>query len=100
MRTRSGESSAKNSGRQAEAMAQRREYPFRAGAVEPDWTPQPSRRPSRSMPQLGERYTPRRLAQFLLENATDAADYAAARREVRKLGLDPDSIPHEPPTRV
>ena len=56
------------------------------------------RRPSRSTPQLGERYTPRRLAQFLLENATSTADYAAARREVRKLGLDPDDIPHEPPT--
>jgi hypothetical protein len=61
---------------------------------------QPPRRPSRSSPELGERYTPRRLAQFLLENATDAADYAAARREVRKLGLDPDNIPHEPPTRA
>jgi hypothetical protein len=58
------------------------------------------RRPLRSSPQLGERYTPRRLAQFLLENATDAADYAAARREVRKLGLDPDNIPHEPPPRA
>ena len=44
-----------------------------------------------------EHYTPRRLAQFLLENATDAADYASARREVRKLGLDPDRVPHEPP---
>ncbi len=61
---------------------------------------QPSRRPSRSLPHLGERYTPRRLAQFFLENATDAADYAAARREVRKLGLDPDHIPHDRPTRA
>ena len=58
------------------------------------------RRPSRSSPQIGERYTPRRLAQFLLENATDAADYAAARRAVRKLGLEPDNIPHEPPPRA
>src|SRR5258708_4129623 len=32
------------------------------------------------------------LAQFLLGNATDAADYAAVRREVRKLGLDPDKV--------
>jgi hypothetical protein len=48
--------------------------------------------------ERGERYTPRRLAQFLLENATDAADYAAARREVRKLGLDPDKIPHDRPS--
>ena len=56
------------------------------------------RRPARFTAQLGERYTPRRLAQFLLENATDAADYAAARREVRKLGLDPDKIPHDRPS--
>jgi len=52
----------------------------------------------RVVAQLGERYTPRRLAQFLLENATDAADYAAARREVRGLGLDPDKIPHDRPS--
>jgi hypothetical protein len=26
--------------------------------------------------------------------AIDAADYRKARKEVRKLGLDPDSIPH------
>jgi hypothetical protein len=58
---------------------------------------QSPRRQVRAQTQPGERYTPRRLAQFLLENATDATDYAAARREVRKLGLNPDSIPHEPP---
>jgi len=56
-----------------------------------------ARRRSRFAAERGERYTPRRLAQFLLENATDAADYAAARREVRKLGLDPDKIPHDRP---
>lgn len=55
---------------------------------------------ARSSPPLGERYTPRRLAQFLLQNAVDAADYAAARREVKKLGLDPDTIPHDRPTDV
>lgn len=58
------------------------------------------RRASRSSAPLGERYTPRRLAQFLLQNAVDAADYAAARREVKKLGLDPDAIPHDRPTDV
>jgi hypothetical protein len=58
------------------------------------------RRMLRSSAQLGERYTPRRLAQFLLQNAVDAADYAAARREVKKLGLDPDAIPHDRPTDV
>lgn len=51
-----------------------------------------------SAAQSVERYTPRRRALFLLENAVGAADYAAARREVRKLGLDPDSIPHDKPT--
>ena len=58
------------------------------------------RRPSRSSAQLGERYTSRQLAQFLLQNAVDSADYAAARREVKKLGLDPDAIPHDRPTDV
>jgi hypothetical protein len=58
---------------------------------------EPGRRPST---QAGERYSPRRLAQLLLNNAIDAADYAAVRREVRKLGLDPDKIPHDPPPRT
>ena len=44
-----------------------------------------------------ERYTPERKAKFLLSNAVDATDYRKARREVRKLGLDPDSIPHRRP---
>lgn len=58
------------------------------------------RKISRSSAAIGERYTPRRLAQFLLQNAVDAADYAAARREVKKLGFDPDAIPHDRPTDV
>lgn len=44
-----------------------------------------------------ERYTPERKAEFLLSNAVDAAEYREARKEVRKLGLDPDKIPHQPP---
>ncbi len=44
-----------------------------------------------------EHYSPERKAEFLLSNAIDAADYRKARKEVRKLGLDPDSIPHRPP---
>jgi len=44
-----------------------------------------------------ERYTPERKAEFLLSNAVDAHDYREARKEVRKLGLDPDRIPHQPP---
>jgi len=44
-----------------------------------------------------ETYTPKRQAAFLLENAVDAADYAAVRKTVRDMGLDPDRIPHSPP---
>ncbi len=44
-----------------------------------------------------ERYTLERKAEFLLSNATDQSDYRNARKAVRKLGLDPDSIPHRKP---
>jgi len=44
-----------------------------------------------------ERYTPERKAEFLLSSAVDEADYRRARKEVRKLGVDPDSIPHHRP---
>jgi AbrB family looped-hinge helix DNA binding protein len=44
-----------------------------------------------------ERYTPERKAEFLLSTATSAKDYNRARREVKKLGLDPDAIPHRRP---
>jgi AbrB family looped-hinge helix DNA binding protein len=44
-----------------------------------------------------ERYTPQRKAEFLLSNAINQADYRKARKEVLKLGLDPDSIPHHKP---
>ena len=44
-----------------------------------------------------ELYTPERKAEFLLSNAVNAADYAAARAEVRKMGLNPDEILHDRP---
>ena len=44
-----------------------------------------------------ERYTAERKAEFLLSTATSQADYRKARKEVRKLGLDPDSVPHRRP---
>jgi AbrB family looped-hinge helix DNA binding protein len=47
-----------------------------------------------------EAYTPQRKAEFLLSSAVDADDYAAAREEVRRLGLDPDAIPHHKPSGV
>ncbi len=44
-----------------------------------------------------EVWTAERKAAFLLENAVDRADYAWARGEVRRLGLDPDAVPHGRP---
>lgn len=46
-----------------------------------------------------EVYPPQRRAEFLLNNATDADDYGRAVEEVRRMGLDPDSIPHTRPER-
>jgi AbrB family looped-hinge helix DNA binding protein len=43
-----------------------------------------------------EKYTPERKAEFLLSTAVTPRDYQRARREVVKLGLDPDAIPHRP----
>jgi len=44
-----------------------------------------------------EIYTPERKAELLLNNAIDAADYAATLAIVRSMGLDPNTIPHETP---
>jgi len=44
-----------------------------------------------------ERYSAERKAEFLLSTATTAKDYQRARKEVKRLGLDPDAIPHEWP---
>ena len=47
-----------------------------------------------------EVYTPERTAEFMLNNAVDAAEYDEAVSQVRAMGLDPDSLPHQPrPTR-
>jgi AbrB family looped-hinge helix DNA binding protein len=43
-----------------------------------------------------EVYTPQRSAEFMLNNAADAAEFDAAIAEVRAMGLDPDAIPHQP----
>lgn len=45
-----------------------------------------------------ERYSAERKAEFLLSTATNQKDYKRARKEVQKLGLDPDSIPHHRPS--
>lgn len=46
---------------------------------------------------MGETYTSEQKAAFLLSGAVDAADYAAAVKEVREMGLDPEAIPHSKP---
>ncbi len=52
-------------------------------------------RPAVALPV--ENYSDQRKAEFLLSNAVDERDYRWARAEVRKLGLDPDVVPHERP---
>jgi AbrB family looped-hinge helix DNA binding protein len=52
-------------------------------------------RPAVALPV--ETYTPRRRAEFLLTNATDRRDYAAAVKAVKAMGLDPATIPHRKP---
>ena len=44
-----------------------------------------------------EKYTPERKAEFLLNNAVTPEDYSWAVREVRKMGINPKTIPHEKP---
>jgi len=55
-------------------------------------------RPAVALPV--EIYTPERRAEFLLSNAVDADDYAEARLTVEAMGVDPDAVPHTPPTDV
>ena len=46
-----------------------------------------------------ERYTPERVAEFLLGSAVDATSYAKAVAAVQKMGLDPKKIDHfKPPS--
>lgn len=55
-------------------------------------------RPAVAVPM--EVYSPERKARLLLENATDASDFARAAEVVREeLGLNPDSLGVEPPGR-
>ena len=44
-----------------------------------------------------EVYTPERKAEFLLNNVITPEDYSWAVKEVQKLGVDPEKIPHEKP---
>jgi AbrB family looped-hinge helix DNA binding protein len=47
-----------------------------------------------------ERYTPERVAEFLLNNAVGEADYADSVARVRAMGLDPGKIDHLKPPGV
>jgi bifunctional DNA-binding transcriptional regulator/antitoxin component of YhaV-PrlF toxin-antitoxin module len=49
----------------------------------PDW-PEP------------EIYTPERIAEFLLNNAVSERDYHFAIEEVKRMGIDPATVPHDP----
>jgi AbrB family looped-hinge helix DNA binding protein len=42
-----------------------------------------------------EVYTPERTAEFMLNNAVTSEEYDAAVRDVRAMGIDPGSIPHQ-----
>ena len=44
-----------------------------------------------------EIYSTERKAEFILSNAVDQEDYARAKEEVWRLGLDPEAIPHAHP---
>ena len=50
-------------------------------------------RPAVALPL--ESYTLKRKAEFLLSNAVDKEDYARAEEEVRRMGLDPNTILHD-----
>ena len=52
-------------------------------------------RPAVALPV--ETYSAERRAEFLLSTAIDEADYAAAVKEVRRSGVDPDTVPHRKP---
>jgi AbrB family looped-hinge helix DNA binding protein len=43
-----------------------------------------------------EVYTPERQAEFLLNNAVTGAEFDEALAEVRALGVDPATVPHQP----
>ena len=55
-------------------------------------------RPAIALPV--EIYSPERRAEFLLSNAVDVGDYRRAAGEVRKMGLDPERVPHHRPRRA
>jgi len=69
------------------------------------WREKPTRPTSRRAkknPRLPktEEYIDAWVAEFLLSNTTDAADYARACKPERETGLDPTKIDHDKPVGV
>jgi AbrB family looped-hinge helix DNA binding protein len=54
-------------------------------------------RPAQVVPV--EIYSPQRKAELLLSNTVTMADYRRARAAVKKLGFNPDALPHRRPAR-
>lgn len=51
-------------------------------------------RPAATRPLEAEAYTPERLAEFFLNNVLTREGYLQARRDVKRMGINPDSIDH------
>ena len=51
-------------------------------------------RPAVTGPVEVEIHTPERLAEFFLNNVMDKEGYLEARKDVERMGIDPDSIDH------
>jgi AbrB family looped-hinge helix DNA binding protein len=51
-------------------------------------------RPAVTAPVEVEIYTPERLAEFFLNNVMTRDGYLEARKDVEKMGINPDSIDH------
>jgi len=77
----------------------RRRYGMKEGSlvIAEEWAAGVLIRPAVAVPL--EIYTPDRRAEFLLSNAVSRKDYRRSRKEVQKLGLAQDSIPHYNPTK-
>lgn len=45
-------------------------------------------------------YTRKEIAGFLLNDAVNEAGYRDVRKQVEDMGIDPDSIPHDPPSKT
>jgi bifunctional DNA-binding transcriptional regulator/antitoxin component of YhaV-PrlF toxin-antitoxin module len=43
-----------------------------------------------------EIYTPERIAEFLLNGAVNESEYRAAIEKVKRMGIDPSPVPHDP----